>query len=248
MAARTGEARAAYLVLAAELRAMIRSGRTVGGRLPTEAELAERHGLSRQTVRRAYLELVAEGLVDRVPGRGTFVVDRDTSYLRMFSSVEDLMDLSLDTSVQIRHPMRRRVDIAAAARLGLAGDIVHTLQYVRFHGDTPLGWTTVSLPPQVADLLRDAEELATAGTSASLTVIGLLDGRLEEPIATAEQSISAVAAPAEAATVLHCEEGAPLLRIDRLFRSERGTAVELSVGYFLPDQYTYRTTLRRSAH
>ena len=41
-----------------------------GRRLPTEAELAERHGVSRQTVRRAFQDLVADGMVYRVPGGG----------------------------------------------------------------------------------------------------------------------------------------------------------------------------------
>jgi GntR family transcriptional regulator len=243
------DARAAYLVLADELRGLIRSGNTsASGQLPTEMSLADHHGLSRQTVRRAYLELVSEGLVDRIPGRGTFVSERDTSYLRTFSSVEDLMDLSLDTSVQIRHPLRRSVNIAAAARLGLEGDVVHSVEYVRSHRGAAFGWTSVSLPPHIADLLDDYDELSTVGASTALTVIGLLDGLLDDPIAQAEQSISSVAAAAEAVDVLNCEIGAPLLRIDRLFRSERGEALELSVGFFLPDQYTYRTTLRRSTH
>ena len=248
MASRSSGARPAYLVLADELRALIRSGNaSPNGQLPTETFLADRHGLSRQTVRRAYLELVSDGLVDRIPGRGTFVSGRDSSYLRKFSSVEDLMDLSLDTDVQIRHPLHRRVNVAAAARLGLEDDVVHSVEYVRSHRGVPLGWTTVSLPPRIADVLYDVEELSTVGASSALTVIGLLEGRLDDPIAEAEQSISAVAASPESVDVLSCEVGAPLLRIDRLFRSERGEAVELSVGFFLPDQYTYRTTLRRSA-
>ena len=43
-----------------------------GARLPTESELVVRHGLSRQTVRRAFQDLVAVGVVYRTPGRGTY--------------------------------------------------------------------------------------------------------------------------------------------------------------------------------
>jgi DNA-binding LacI/PurR family transcriptional regulator len=42
--------------------------------IPTERELAESLGLSRLTVRRSILELVDEGLVRRIRGRGTFIV------------------------------------------------------------------------------------------------------------------------------------------------------------------------------
>ncbi|GHO46012.1 GntR family transcriptional regulator [Ktedonospora formicarum] len=44
-----------------------------GTRLPTELELATEHQISRDTIRHALGQLVEEGLLERVPGRGTFV-------------------------------------------------------------------------------------------------------------------------------------------------------------------------------
>ena len=43
------------------------------GRIPTEAELSEKYGVSRITVRRAVDELVSQGLVEKKQGKGTFV-------------------------------------------------------------------------------------------------------------------------------------------------------------------------------
>jgi DNA-binding GntR family transcriptional regulator len=37
-----------------------------------------------------------------------------------------------------------------------------------------------------------------------------------------------------------------MLRVDRLYSDASGTPVELAVSHFLPEQYTYRVTLRRS--
>ena len=45
-------------------------------RLPSEPMLAERHGVSRVTVRRALDKLAGEGLIERRPGSGTFVAGR----------------------------------------------------------------------------------------------------------------------------------------------------------------------------
>lgn len=44
-----------------------------GERLPTEAELCDRLGISRTTVRKALAALTADGLLVRHPGRGTFL-------------------------------------------------------------------------------------------------------------------------------------------------------------------------------
>lgn len=246
MARQTSSATPAYLRLAEDLRAAIgRGDYPVGRQLPTESTLASELDLSRQTVRRAFLDLVNDGLVERIPGRGTFVTDRKPRYLRQFGSVEDLMGLAADTTITLVRPLARGVEIAAAARLGLDDDVVHSLAYLRSHDRTPFAWTTVWLPPRVAQLVAGAEELTTPGDYAA-TVIGILDTSLDPPVAEARQTITAIAADREVAERLGCPEGAPVLRIDRLFLDAEEVPVELSIGYFLPDQYTYRISLHRS--
>ncbi len=55
-----------------------------GTPLPTEEELCQQYGVSRQTVRNAVLELVDDGVVTRRPGQGSFVrktkISRDTRW------------------------------------------------------------------------------------------------------------------------------------------------------------------------
>lgn len=64
--------------LAAELRRGILAGQWASGtKLPTESQLARETGLSLTTVRRAFTELVDQGLVIRRQGAGTFVTPRD---------------------------------------------------------------------------------------------------------------------------------------------------------------------------
>lgn len=59
----------------------IASGELVPGeRLPTEMELCERLGVSRTPVRRAMGQLVAQGLLVRRAGRGTFVAPGSTAH------------------------------------------------------------------------------------------------------------------------------------------------------------------------
>ncbi|HEX3781483.1 MAG TPA: GntR family transcriptional regulator [Pseudonocardiaceae bacterium] len=238
---------AAYRVLARELRqALLQRRYADGSRLPTEAELAQEYQVSRQTVRRAFHDLVAEGLVNRVPGRGTFATTRDGQYLRQFGSIEDLMGLSLDTRLEVLRPLRRQVNIEAASRLRLDTDIVHTLVFRRTHLGEPFAHTTAYLHPSAATALADVAELTTAGAHTDATIIGLLDTRLAAPIAEAEQSITAAAAEPAIADALGCPTGDPVLRIDRTYLTADNQPVELAISHFLPEQYTYRVKLRRS--
>jgi DNA-binding GntR family transcriptional regulator len=214
--------------------------------LPTEAEIAKDYSVSRQTVRRAFQDLVAENLVYRVPGRGTFATPSSGRYLRQFGSVEDLMALSADSQMQVIRPLGAAVDPTAAGRLRLSDDRVARTTFLRLHQGEPFSHTTVSLPPPVAVRLGDLEELATPGTISPVTLIGLLDRVLESPIQDAEQSITVATASAEVAQGLGLQAGTPLLRIDRMYFDVEGDPVELAISHFHPDRYSYRVRLRRN--
>jgi len=238
---------AAYKVLARELRRAILQRRYADGtRLPTEAELAQEYQVSRQTVRRAFHDLVADGMVHRVPGRGTFAAPRDGQYLRQFGSIDDLMGLSLDTRLQVLRPLRRIINIEAASRLRLDSDAVHTIVFRRTHDEEILCHTTVYLHPAAGEALNDVDELRRPGATSDVTIIGLLDARLPSPIAEAEQSITAAAADPVLAGALGCQPDVPLLRIDRIYLTTDSQPVELAISHFLPEQYSYRVKLRRN--
>jgi len=236
----------AYRTLAAQIRDAIRKGEySDGQQLPTEEQLAASYAVSRQTVRRAMQDLVSEGIIYRVAGRGTYPVAEKDRYVSHFSSVEDLMSLSLDTECRIVSPLQRKVDLEAASRLRLASDEISAVSFVRLHADVPFCHTSVYLPPHIGHLLADADELASPGARSRATVIGLLDARMTGSITAAEQSISASAAPAFATRHLAREPGEPVLRIDRLYFDGDDVPVELAISYFDPEHYSYRVKLRR---
>jgi len=236
----------AYQTLRQQLRAELAAGVYRDGvRLPTESELVARHGLSRQTVRRAFQELVAEGAVYRVAGRGTYACDVRHQYLRQLGSIEDLMSLSDDTTMEVLAGLRRRVDVDAASRLRLDDDVVYTVAFRRLHDGLPFVMTRVHLPESVARTVLRTPELADGAVSTS-TIIGLTEPHLSAPIAEAAQSITVSEADDEVAAAVGCEPGHAMLRVDRLYSDANGTPVELAVSHFLPEQYTYRVTLRRA--
>src|SRR5260370_6678382 len=163
----------AYKLVADRLREAIHDAGSSRDQLPTESELMRLHGVSRQTVRRAYLDLVAEGMVERIQGRGTFPVRRGR-YLRSFGSIDDLMALSEDTELEVVDAIRSTMDREVATKLGLQFDDVVYIGYRRLHQELPFCFTKVFLPPAVAEHVAADSFLAKRGARSRATVLAIL--------------------------------------------------------------------------
>jgi DNA-binding GntR family transcriptional regulator len=238
-----GESR--YRLLARSLREEILDDRYREDEpLPTENALAEDYGLSRQTVRRAYLELVSEGLVYRVPGRGTFVTPKGSRYRRQFSSITDLMNLTLDTDMEVVEPLTGMYDAAIAERMQVTGRSLYSVLFRRRHRGEVFCTTRVYLPARIGASLEDMPSLIEEGQRSDITIIGLLESRGVK-IAAAEQVTTALAASKAQASLLGCRVGAPLLHIERLYIDDAGLPVELAISDFLPEHYSHRLRLGR---
>ncbi|MFI6165319.1 winged helix-turn-helix domain-containing protein [Nocardia sp. NPDC051052] len=95
---------AAYLTIADDYARRIRNGTLPGdAQLPSHAELAERHGVSRSVIRQAIQVLCNQQLVRTVPRRGTFVVAQTP-----VSQPDPLqLDDDVDEIRSVAHPIRR---------------------------------------------------------------------------------------------------------------------------------------------
>jgi len=139
---------------------------------------------------RAMQDLVAEGMIYRVPGRGTFPAPRDGRYLRQFGSVKDLMGLSLDTQLELvvpaPDPGRHRCGRAAppAVRRRHARELPAPAR-----GCPALLHDRAPAAPGGMPAHRRPRSGGPGATS-SVTVLGLLDERLGQPVVEAEQSIT----------------------------------------------------------
>lgn len=238
----------AYQMLASELREAIERGDfTDGTRMPTEAELSAAHGLSRQTVRRALQELVAEGLIYRVRGRGTFATGLSPGhrYLRSFGSIEDLLAYSVDTTLETIEPLARKADVDAAGRLRLDSDDVMVALARRAHAETAFCVTRVAFSVEIGTKVLEEGFLTRAGHITPLTAISVVDRVAPRPIAGAHQSVTAITIPGRVAALIDMVPDSPALRIDRLYYDTNGAPVELAISYFNPDRYSYRVELSR---
>ena len=237
--------RAAYKALADDLRDYISIYGEADRRLPTEAELARQHGLSRQTVRRAYQELVEDGIVQRTPGRGTFPAERGP-YVRSVGSLDSLLAQSEDTEVKVVEPL---VIVDAAPP-----DVVTQLQTeplmrmvtVRSRDGMPISAVIIWIPLEIGVQLANAAFVNKPGARQPTTVLEMLDRVLNRPIATAQQVISATEVPRAIAPLIDCQPGERVLRIDRLFLDNLDKRVEFAINFCNPHRYKHQIELRRT--
>jgi hypothetical protein len=66
----------------------------------------------------------------------------------------------------------------------------------------------------------------------------------DRPIASAEQTITAVSATATVAKALGSRIGDPMLRIDRLYSDDQGRLIELAINFFNPNRYAYQLQMQ----
>jgi GntR family transcriptional regulator len=231
-----------YRQVADYLRQRLESHAGSGHRLPTDAVLSETFQVSRQTVRRAYAELVAEGLVQRTPGRGSFP-RHPGRILMSVGSVDDLLAFGQDRDIRVLVPLTRVKNSQAATQLGLLGDYVDSVECFLFHEDSPIALSRIYLPPPNGGLLADVPFLQSKGGSGQETVLSILDRRLPSPIVQAKQQIAAIPAPSDVAALLHCEPVRAILRIEYLYFDISERPALWTVNFCNPDRYEYRAQL-----
>lgn len=212
------------------VRALV-DGRPAGTAAPSERDLVLRFGVARMTVRHALDALVAEGVLQRFPGRGTFVAEprRPTGVL---SLTEDLATRGLTAESRTLVAGRDRPDLAVTDTLCLAP------------GATALHWQRLRVADGRAVCLADTwlPDLALPGLLDALptSLYDELARRGHRPT-RADDLVGAGLADAEQAALLEIAPGDPVLRVIRVGWAD-DMPVEFTSTVFRAD--TYNVSLR----
>lgn len=138
-----------YNVVASDLRKKIAQGFwPAESRLPNEAELCQRYGVSRITIRHALSILVSEGLVSRSQGSGTFVRGATIlAGLRGLSSfTEEMSALGVKTGGRVLSKKTVNATAEQASALNVPeGSPLLELRRLRTGDGTPMGIQTAYL-------------------------------------------------------------------------------------------------------
>lgn len=177
-----------YWQIAQELRQAIESGRLQPGeRLPTEPDLRETYGASRNTVRDAVKWLASRGLVESRPGLGTFVAERGDMFVTTLSAdpetglggertaaFSEVTARSLRATADVPRVEVQRADGVVAERLHVPpGTTVLSRHQRRYIDDTPWSIQTTFYPMDL--VTRGAKRLMMAEDLAMGTVRYLRD-------------------------------------------------------------------------
>ena len=131
-----------------------------GDSLPSDAELCAEFGVSRMTARNAMTHLIQERLVERVPGRGTFVArpptHRHAGNLLSFSN-EMRRRGREPSSLLVAREVRDASDVELAELWLRAGAEVVVVRRVRLADDEPIAVETSVLPGPCAALVLGAD-------------------------------------------------------------------------------------------
>lgn len=203
-----------------------------GDALPSDAMLCDEFGVSRMTARNAVQRLAQEGLVLRIPGRGTFVaeppVHRQAGNLLRFS--EEMRRRGKQPSSRVLERRLRPASDAEAGRLGLRpGDAVAEVRRLRLADDEPIAVEDAVLRGDCFPAIEHVD-LANGSLHAALVAAGCV------PTA-GRASIGAEAATAADAKLLRVKAGAALLVERRLIVDERGRPLELTESRYVGDRY-----------
>jgi GntR family transcriptional regulator len=211
-----------------------------GDPIPAEAELGEKFRASRITVRRAVEDLVAEGLLTRQQGRGTFVQRPKLTHelSRITSWTEQLRTLGFVPKTAHRKVRREKAPthILEALRLNRGEEVIR-IERVRLANREPISYMINYLPLRLIPGF-----LARKFTEESLYEVLERDYGLKPAMSV--DTVGTRPASEEEADALRVERKAPVLSVRRISYLEDGTPLELAVVASRGDRYQYQVTLR----
>jgi GntR family transcriptional regulator len=211
-----------------------------GEAIPSEAKLAERFNVSIGTVRKAIDELVAERILLRQQGRGTFVAthteDRTLFYFFHIVGKDGSRELPVMALLSFK---RARASADEEERLALErGAAVFRIQNLLDLGGKPVVFDEITVP---AVLFPDLSEEIFREREG--TIYGLYQARYGISVLRISERLAAGHPPARAAALLGITIESPALEIRRVAYTYDDTPVEYRVSWVNTEKHEYLSDL-----
>jgi GntR family transcriptional regulator len=198
-----------------------------GTPLPAERALAERFSCAIGTIRRATDGLVAEGVLSRQQGRGTFVAQHTPERLFRFFHLRRPDGAAELPRTEFLDFAERRADRTQAAALGLELDApLLRARHLQHLGGRPAMLEKLWLPAALFPGLDGARFAGRPGT-----VYDLYQREFGISVTRIDEQLRAAIPPARVASRLGLRVGEPALFIQRVAHAVDGKPVELRLAW-----------------
>jgi GntR family transcriptional regulator len=211
-------------------------------RLPSESELIALFGVSRITVRQALGDLQREGLLFKIHGKGTYVSKPKTfqELGQLEGFAEAMGKRGFETFNRVIAQREVEADLVVATHLQLpANTPVTEIRRVRFLNREPISVDVSYFERAIGTRLCQAD-------LAHRDIFALLENEIGISLGKAELQIEAMLADETLAGLLQIEEGAPILRMERLTFSAEGKPIDFEYLYYRGDAFQYRMRVDRN--
>ena len=175
--------------------------------IPSEREMMENYQVSRITVRKAIDELVKEGYLYKVQGKGTYVKSDENSQdlFAITSCTEDVLRLGLQPSKRLMTAEYIPADSKRAKTLHITtDDRVFRMGRILYAQGEPLNYTVTYLPEKIFSGIDQYDFV-------NESLYHVIPRQYGIRITKARRTIEAVLAKDEIAEYLDIEEGMPII-------------------------------------
>ena len=200
--------------------------------IPSELELSRTYGVSRMTARAVVTQLVNDGLLRRVQGKGTFVIEQKiaTKSLAYVGIREQLERIGYQIATKLLNFKQIEASQTLAATLDIMqGESVHFIERVRFIDGNPIGVHRSYIPKALAPTLKD-DKLE----SEQLCVI--LQNEFNLKSATVTETLESTLASHEEAQLFKVNTTFPLLILEDVYKTAAGRVFEYTKVLFRGDK------------
>lgn len=236
-------ATAKFTEIAAMMRQRVQNGYySLNQKLPSEYALATEFGVSRLTVRKAIDVLIAQHLLIKNPGQGTYIIPQTSKIesgrlgLQSFTEVAKAFGKTPRTEVLRFTPIDDLpADVARELQVDPAQTPMVELIRRRFWDDDPMTVEHLYLPAAYVE----------GCTSADLA--GSLFTQLEKhvKIAYSQQLVEATLATSTLGEQLNLPIGAPILQVSSVTYTASAKPIYYDQSVYRADKYSIKSTLTR---
>ncbi len=211
-----------------------------GELFPKEADLAQRWGIARNTLRQAINKLVQENLLERKKRTGTRVSKQKittnlTNWISFTHEMED-MGLSFKNLLIKAQKMKASQEVSNYLQVEPGIPIV-CLKRIRSTDQTPMVYFESHFHPRTG--LSEKENFETP-------LYELLDHDHNIVPVYSREEIKAIAASAKIADLLQLKKGDPVLERKRLVLDAGRKPIEFNICYYRSDWFTYSIEIKRT--